>query len=219
MPSGQSNQASQVASDWIDKIWYVEQVNGNHFGVSAHDPVTFANLGTGTTVQILSSSLSQSTTSQTASSQTAPWPWGTLSPSSVTAAMSSDSSTVEVTGQTTWGQTFHIKYPYNGNPKKLACFIDKVPPEIPWNSVALGTIAGTLLGVVAGFAARSPGVGALAGLVAATVSSLVARAVTATTNPIPVGGGGSTPTWVANDGPPGGRPGQPGPHLVDGTTA
>jgi hypothetical protein len=219
MASGQSNRSSQPASDWIDKVWHIEQVNGSHFGVWSPDVVTFANVTTGTMVQILSSNLSQNIAQQTTSNQPAPWPWGTLNQSSVTTAMSSAGSIIQVTGQTTWGQPFRIEYPYNGNPKKLACYIDESPSQIPWNSVALGTIAGTVLGAAVGFAARFPGVGALAGLVAAAASLMVARTVTATTNPIPIGGGGSTPTWVANDGPPGGRPGQPGPHLVDGTTA
>jgi hypothetical protein len=213
MASGQSNPASPVAADWIDKIWYVEQVDDNPFGVSAPDPVTFANLGTGTTVQILSSGFSQNI-AQT-SNQPAPWPWGTLHQSSVATAMSSTSSPLEIAGQTTWGQPFHIEYPYNRNPKKLACYIDKRARRIPWDAVALGTISGTLLGAVVGFAARSPGVGALAGLAAAAAGSLaMAIHVLNATQ-----GGGPTPTWVANDGPPAGGPGQPGPHLVDGKTA
>jgi hypothetical protein len=213
MASSQSDRSSQLVSNWIDKIWYVDEVNtGNNFGVWAPDTVTFANVTAGTMVKILSSGLSQNLVAQT-SNQPTPWPWGTLNQGSVAASLSSQSPSV--TGQTTWGQPFHIDYPYNGDPKKLACYIDS-PHKIPWNSVALGAIAGTLLGAAVGFAARSPGVGALAGLIAATAGSLaVAADVINIFNGM---GGGSTPTWVANDGPSG-RPGKPGPHPVDEATA
>jgi hypothetical protein len=218
MISNQSNQSNQPLSNWIDKIWYVEEVNTNNLGVSAPDAVTFANMTTGTMVQILSSGLSQNLVAQT-SSQPAPWPWGTLQQSSVAASMSSQSSSVRVTGQTTWGQPFHIDYPYNGDPKKLACYIDKPSNQISWTRVALGAIAGTLLGAAVGFAARSPVVGALAGQIAATTGSLItARGIPTAGSYHPVQGGGSTPTWVANDGPSG-RPGRPGPHPVDEATA
>jgi hypothetical protein len=220
MASSQSNRSSQLVSHWIDKIWYVDEVDqNNNFGVWAPDTVTFANEGTGTTVQILSSGLSQNIVPQT-SSQPAPWPWGTLHQTSVATALSSQSPSVRITGKTTWGQSFHIDYPYNGDPKKLACYLDKPSNQIPWTRVALGAIAGTLFGAAVGFAARSPVVGALASLIAATTGSLItARGIPTAGSYHPVQGGGSTPTWVANDGPPGGRPGQPGPHLVDGTTA
>jgi hypothetical protein len=215
MVSNPSNRSGQLASNWIDKIWYVEQVDtdNNNFGVWAPDIVTFANVTTGTMVQILSSGASQNIVAQT-SSQPAPWPWGTLSQSSVATSMSSQGSSVRITGQTTWGQPFHIEYPYNGDPKRLACFIDKRSRRIPWDGVALGTVAGALLGAAVGFAFGAPLLGVTAGSIAAAAGAAFAGGVFPA-----VQGGGSTPTWVANDGPPGGRPGQPGPHLVDGTTA
>ena len=183
---------------WAGKPWHVSAVDSNNFGVQAPDTVTF----TGTTVQILNQSQTQSSTT----SQSAPWPWGTLDPGSVAFALLSPGS--NVTGQTSWGQPFHLECPYQGNEHKLACFMDESSPQFPWNAVALGTIAGTLLGALAGFIARSPVVGMLAGLLGSTIGSLVVardgynESLT-----------GPNPTWVATDGIAG-KPGTQGsgPH-------
>jgi hypothetical protein len=165
--------------------------------------VTFTDTATGTTVDILSSGQSQNNTQSTTSLQVTPWRWGTLEPGSVAGAVSSPTS--PITGQTSWGQPFHIECPYGGDEKTLACFMDGPPTQVPWNAVALGTIVGTLIGAAVGFFVRSPGVGALAGFVGAAAGSTVAARAGLT------GVATSTPTWVANDGQ-GGRLGKPGPH-------
>lgn len=208
-----NNNLSPLVPAWVGKTWHVSQVEtGKNFGVWAPDTVTFTDTTTGTTVDILSSGQSQNITQSTTSPQSTPWRWGTLEPGSVTASIAASSSglPIEVSGQTAWGQPFRINYPY-GDDETLACYLDAPAPQLPGNAVALGVIAGTLLGATVGFLARSRVIGALAGFAGTTAGLLVARIVTNN------GTSSSTPTWVANDGPAG-RLIKPGPHPIGRTT-
>jgi hypothetical protein len=200
---------------WAQKTWRVSEVGSQNFGVQALDTVTFTSADSGMTVQILSQILAQLSPPPKGAS----WPWGTLDPGSIAAALLSPNSMAK--GQTMWSQAFHIECPYEGDDHKLACFMDEPPSQSSRrtvrNTVARGvvaTVAGTLLGTLVGVFADVPLVGSIAGFFAAAATAFL---MGTGQNEVSTG---PNPIWVATDGTggrpgaqgPGGNPGQPGPH-------
>ena len=196
MASNQSNNSSSTnIPSWMGQSWHMATVSGSVVNYSHSPNVVFdtSNL----TVALYGTT------------------WGSLDPTSVAAAALSSAAVITVKGLTLSGQPFCIDH-VGG---MLKCYMANTTSQRSWLVVTLGVIAGTLLGGVAGFAAGAPLLGTAVGLIAATTGSLVtARGIPTSGSDHHIGGGGPTPTWVAND-TGSGRIGQPGSHPVIKATA
>jgi hypothetical protein len=175
------NNSNQIIPTWMSDSWQMATVDPSTLASHVTDSVVFHLANPSHITVLFHGSNSNSSTF-----------WGSLDSSSVTAAALSTAAKTTVKGVTSSGQPFHIDH----TDGLLTCTLDNFALQTPWHAVALGVIAGTLLGAVGGLAARSSVLGALAGLIGATTGSLIVARAGALNKVLD----GSTPTWVANDG-------------------